>query len=53
MVDKHRTQWGVTVDFFPIKRHLKIWNPQDKFPHGPGGRIICHLILYLEKLFEI
>ena len=53
VVDKHKTQWGVTVDFFPIKRHLKIWNPEDKFPHNPGGRIICQLIKYLKKLFEI
>ena len=53
VVDKHKTQWAVTVDFFPIKRHLKIWNPEDKFPHNPGGRIICQLIKYLKKLFEI
>ena len=53
VVHKHKTQWGVTVDFFPMERHLKILNPEDKFPHDPGGRIICQLIKYLKKLFEI
>ena len=53
LVNKHTTQWGVINDFFPMKRHLKSWNPEDKFPHDPGGRIICQLIKYLKKLFAI
>ena len=52
-MNKHTTLWGGTVDFFPIKRHLKIWNPEDKFPHDPGGSIICQLIKYLQKFFAI
>ena len=51
--DKHTTQWRVTVDFFPINRHLKRWNSGDRFPHDPGGRIICQLIKYLQKFFAI
>ena len=34
-------QWGVKVDFFPMKRHLKSWNSEGRFSHDPGGRIIC------------
>ena len=26
LVNKHTTQWGGTVDFFPMKRHLKSWD---------------------------
>ena len=33
LVNKHTTLWGVTFDFFPMKRHLKSWNPEHKFPH--------------------
>ena len=51
LVDKHTTQWGVTLNFFPMKRHLKSWNPKCKFPHDPGGRIVCQLIKYLQKFF--
>ena len=65
LVNKHTTQWGVTFDFFSKERHLKIWNPQGKFPHDPGGRTnestheisakdICNLNwihLYDEKQF--
>ena len=47
LVNKNTTLWGGTVDFFPMKRHLKIWNQEDKFPHDPGTRIICQLIKYL------
>ena len=53
LVNKHTTLWGGTVDFFPIKRHLKRWNSEGRFPHDPGGRIICQLIKYLQKLFAI
>ena len=53
LVNIHITLWGGTVDFFPIKRHLKIWNPEDRFPHDPGGRIICQLIKYLKRFFAI
>ena len=53
LVDKHNTLWGGTVDFIPMKRHLKIWNPENKFPHDPGGSRICQLIKYLQKFFAI
>ena len=53
LVSKHATVWGGTVDFIPMKRHVKIWNPEDKFPHDPGGRIICQLIKYLQKFFAV
>ena len=53
LVNNYTTVWGGTVDFFPMKRHLKIWNPEDKFPHDPGGSIICQLIKYLQKFFAI
>ena len=53
LVNNHTTLWGGTVDFFPMKRHLKSWDSEDKFPHDPGGRIICHLIKYLQKFFAI
>ena len=45
LVDKHTTQWGVTIKFFPMKRHLKSCNPKCKFPHDTGGRIICQLAI--------
>ena len=53
LVDKHTTQWGVTVDFFSMKSHLKSWISEGKFPHDPGGRKVCQLIKYLQKLFAI
>ena len=53
LVNKHTTQWGVTFDFFSMKRHQKSWNPGGKFPHDPGGRIICQFKKYLENLFAI
>ena len=53
LVNKHTTLWGGTVDFFPMKRHLKSWNSEGRFPHDPGGRIICQLIKYLQKFFAI
>ena len=53
LVNKHTTLWGGTVDFFPMKRHVKIWNPKDRLPHDPGGSIICQLIKYLQKFFAI
>ena len=42
-----------TVNFFPIKRHLQIWDPEVKFPHDPGGHIFSQLINYLQKFFAI
>ena len=33
LVNKHTTLWGVTVDFFPMKRHLNSWNSEGRFPH--------------------
>ena len=53
LVNIHTILWGGKVDFFPMKRHLKIWNPEDKCPHDSGGSIICHLIKYLQKFFAI
>ena len=53
LVNKHTTQWGVTFDFFSMKRHLKGWNPEGKLPHDPGGRIIYQLMKYLQKIFAI
>ena len=53
LVNKHNALWGGTVDFFPMKRHLISWNPEDKFPHHPGGSIFCQLIKYLKKFFAI
>ena len=53
LVNKHTTVWGGTVDFFPMKRHLISGNIEDKFPHDPGGSIICQLIKYLQKFFAI
>ena len=53
LVNKHTTLWGGTVDFFPMKRHLKSWNSEGRFPHDPGGRIICRLIKYLQQFFAI
>ena len=53
LLNKHTTLWGGTVDFFPMKRHLKSWNSEGRFPHDPGGRIICQLSKYLKKSFII
>ena len=53
LVNKHTTVWGGTVDFFPMKRHLKIWNLEDKFPYDSGGSIICQLIKYIKRFFAI
>ena len=53
LVNKHTALWGVTVDLFPIKRHLKSWNSEGRFPHDQGGRIISQLIKYLQKFFAI
>ena len=53
LVNKHTTLWGGTVDFFPMKRHLKSWDSEGRFPHDPGGSIICQLIKYLQKFFTI
>ena len=53
LVNKHTTLWGGTVDFFPMKRHLKSWDSEGRFPHDPGGSIICELIKYLQKFFAI
>ena len=52
LVNKHNALWGGTVDFFPMKRHLISWNPEDKFPLDPGGSII-YQIKYLKNLFAI
>ena len=41
---------GITVDFFPMKRHLNGWNSECKFPHDPGGRINCQLIKISAKV---
>ena len=51
LVNEHTTQWGFA--FFPMKRHLRSWNSEGRFPHDPGGRIICQLIKYLQNLFAI
>ena len=40
LVIKNTTLWGGTVNYFPIKRHLKCWDSEDKFPHDPGGSIV-------------
>ena len=53
LVNKYTTQWGEVFDFFPMRRHMKSWNPEGKFLHDPGGRIICQHFKYLEKLFAI
>ena len=53
LVNKHTTLWGGTVNFFPMKRHLKSWDSESRFPHDPGGRIFCQLIKYLQKFFAI
>ena len=44
---------GVAFDFFSIKRYMKSQNLEGKFPHDPGGRIICKFIKLSEKLFVI
>ena len=49
LVNKHTTTWGVNFDFFSMKRHMKSWNSEGKFPHDPGGRIICQIIKYLQS----
>ena len=53
LVNKHTTIWGGTIDFFPMKTHLKSWDSEGRFPHDPGGRIICQVIKYLQKFFAI
>ena len=53
LVNKHTTLWGGTVDFFPMKRHLKSWNSEGRFSHDPGGRKFCQLIKYLQNVFAI
>ena len=53
LVNKHTILWGGTVDFFPMKRHLKSWDSESRFPHDPGGHIFCQLIKYLQKFFAI
>ena len=53
LVNKHTTLWEGTVDFFPMRRHLKSRDSQGRFPHDPGGRIICQLIKYLKRFFAI
>ena len=53
LANKHTILWGGTVDFFPMKRHLKSWDSESKFPHDPGGSIICQLMKYLQKFFAI
>ena len=53
LVNKHTTIWGGTVNFFPMKRHLISWNPEDKFPLDPDESIFCQLIKYLKKFFAI
>ena len=44
---------GVIFDFFSMKRHLKIWNPEGKFPHDPDERITCQLKTHVQKLLAI
>ena len=51
--NKHTTLWGGTVDFFPMKRHLKSWDSEDRFPHDPGECIICQHKKYLKRFFAI
>ena len=53
LVNKHTTLQGGTVNFFPMKRHLKSWDSGSRFPHDPGGSIFCQLIKYLQKFFAI
>ena len=53
LMNIHTTLWGGTVNFFPIKRHLKSWDSESRFPHDPGGSIICQLIKYRQKFFAI
>ena len=53
LVNKHTILWGGTVDYFPMKRHLKSWDSESRFPHDPRGRIICQLIKYLKRFFTI
>ena len=53
LVNDHTTQWGVIFDIYSMKRHTKSWNPEGKFPHDPGGRILCQLMKYLQKQFGI
>ena len=51
LVNKHTTLWGGTVDLFPMKRHLKSGDSEGRFPHDPGGSIVCQLIKYQQKFF--
>ena len=44
---------GGTVNFFPMKTHLTSWDSESRFPHDPGGSIICQLIKYQQKFFAI
>ena len=53
LVNKHTTIWGRTVDFFPMRRHFKSWDSESRFPHDPGGSIICQPIKYLKRFFAI
>ena len=53
LVNKHTTLWGGTVDFFPMKRHLKSWDSESRFRYDPGGNIICQLTKYLRRSFAI
>ena len=53
LMNRHTTLWGSTVDFIPMRRYLKIWNPEDKFPHDAGGSIIRQLTKYLQTFFVI
>ena len=53
LMNKHITLWGGTVNFFPIKRLMKSWDSESRFPHDPGGSIFCQLIKYLKKYFAI
>ena len=50
LVNRHTILWGGTVDFFPMKRHLKTWDSEGRFPHDPGGSIICQQIKYLQNV---
>ena len=42
----------LVIDFFPMKRHLKSWDSEGRFPLD-RGRVICQLIRYLQKFFAI
>ena len=36
LVNKCNALWGGTVDFFPMKRHLISWNPENQFRQDPS-----------------